>query len=242
MLVLSRQRDESVMIGDAIEVRVVDVRGEKVRLGFIAPRDVAVHRKEVYDTIRENRAAAQGTLSPPELKGLRPPAPPKMRLVPQAPVSTSDPLVRAMLEEAHFAMEDGDLPIGAAVVQGDGGGGNAAVIARGRDCRVQRGDPTAVAELECLRNAAATAATRQGVGPGTATLYCTSTPSLLGAAAAVQLGIRRVVVGASVEPPGPPGAAELFRARGVELVELNDPECAQLIARFTREHPGRWGA
>jgi carbon storage regulator len=60
MLVLSRQRDETIMIGDDIEVTVVDIRGDKVRLGISAPREVAVHRKEVYEAIkRENRAAAQ---------------------------------------------------------------------------------------------------------------------------------------------------------------------------------------
>src|SRR4051812_29816768 len=60
MLVLSRQRDETIMIGDDIEVTVVDIRGDKVRLGITAPREISVHRKEVYDAIRrENRAAAQ---------------------------------------------------------------------------------------------------------------------------------------------------------------------------------------
>jgi carbon storage regulator len=60
MLVLSRQRDETIMIGDDIEVTVVDIRGDKVRLGINAPREISVHRKEVYDAIRrENRAAAQ---------------------------------------------------------------------------------------------------------------------------------------------------------------------------------------
>jgi carbon storage regulator len=59
MLVLSRQRDETIMIGDAIEITVVDVRGDKVRLGITAPTSVAVHRKEVYEAIqRENRNAA----------------------------------------------------------------------------------------------------------------------------------------------------------------------------------------
>lgn len=59
MLVLSRQRDESIVIGDNIEVTVVDLRADKVRLGVTAPRNVSVHRKEVYDAIqRENRAAA----------------------------------------------------------------------------------------------------------------------------------------------------------------------------------------
>jgi carbon storage regulator len=69
MLVLSRQRDETIMIGDDIEVTVVDIRGDKVRLGINAPREVSVHRKEVYEAIRrENRQAAQ--VKPEDLSGL----------------------------------------------------------------------------------------------------------------------------------------------------------------------------
>jgi len=52
MLVLSRQRDETIIIGDDIEITVVDVRGEKVRLGINAPSHVPVHRKEVYEAIK----------------------------------------------------------------------------------------------------------------------------------------------------------------------------------------------
>ena len=60
MLVLSRQRDESIMIGDNIVVTIVDVRGDKVRLGIEAPREVSVHRREVYEAIqRENQQASQ---------------------------------------------------------------------------------------------------------------------------------------------------------------------------------------
>jgi len=60
MLVLSRQRDETIMIGDDVEITVVDIRGDKVRLGITAPSRVAVHRKEVYDAIRvENEQAAR---------------------------------------------------------------------------------------------------------------------------------------------------------------------------------------
>ena len=59
MLVLSRKRDETIMIGDEIEITVVDIRGDKVRLGITAPKSVPVHRKEVYEAIqRENQAAA----------------------------------------------------------------------------------------------------------------------------------------------------------------------------------------
>ena len=60
MLVLSRQRDQTIVIGDNIRITIVDVRGDKVRIGIDAPRDVAVHREEVYDAIqRENRRATQ---------------------------------------------------------------------------------------------------------------------------------------------------------------------------------------
>lgn len=60
MLVLSRQRDETIMIGDEIEITVVDIRGDKVRLGINAPRTIQVHRKEVYEAIRrENTEAAR---------------------------------------------------------------------------------------------------------------------------------------------------------------------------------------
>lgn len=60
MLVLSRQRDETIMIGDAVEITIVDIRGDKVRLGINAPSQVAVHRKEVYEAIKaENRRASE---------------------------------------------------------------------------------------------------------------------------------------------------------------------------------------
>lgn len=52
MLVLSRQTDETIVIGDNIRITIVDVRGDKVRIGIDAPRDVAVHREEVYHAIR----------------------------------------------------------------------------------------------------------------------------------------------------------------------------------------------
>jgi len=68
MLVLSRQRDETIMIGDDVEITVVDIRGDKVRLGITAPRSIKVHRKEVYEAIkRENEQAAR--LKPDDLSG-----------------------------------------------------------------------------------------------------------------------------------------------------------------------------
>lgn len=62
MLVLSRQRDESIIIGDNIRLIVVDIRGDKVRLGIDAPDDVTVHREEVYKAIQRDgeRATQKG--------------------------------------------------------------------------------------------------------------------------------------------------------------------------------------
>lgn len=60
MLVLSRHRDESIMIGDDIVLTIVDIRGDKVRLGIEAPTDIPIHRQEVYEAIqRENRKATK---------------------------------------------------------------------------------------------------------------------------------------------------------------------------------------
>ena len=69
MLVLSRQRDESIMIGDNIVITIVDIRGDKVRLGINAPTEIPVHRQEVYEAIqRENLRASR--LEPKETKRL----------------------------------------------------------------------------------------------------------------------------------------------------------------------------
>jgi carbon storage regulator len=70
MLVLSRHRDESIMIGDDVVITVVDIRGDKVRLGIEAPNDIPVHRQEVYEAIkRENRKASH--IQPAELRDLK---------------------------------------------------------------------------------------------------------------------------------------------------------------------------
>ncbi len=56
MLVLSRKKNESIIINDNITIVVVEIRGDKVRLGIEAPKEVSVHRKEVYDAIKRNES------------------------------------------------------------------------------------------------------------------------------------------------------------------------------------------
>src|SRR6476659_8412510 len=92
MLVLSRQKDETIIIGDDIEITVVDIRGDKVRLGVSAPKSISVHRKEVYDAIRrENREAAQ--VKPEDLPGIGkvPPGRPGARQVTPSGVQPPGP-------------------------------------------------------------------------------------------------------------------------------------------------------
>ncbi len=69
MLVLTRKPDQSIMIGNEIEITVLEVRGEQVRLGIRAPRTVTVHRKEVYEQIRDENQVAT-TLSVQDLPNL----------------------------------------------------------------------------------------------------------------------------------------------------------------------------
>jgi carbon storage regulator len=69
MLVLSRERDESIMIGDNIEIIIVDVRGGKVRLGITAPKNIPVHRREVYDAIKNEKPQRKKKKEPKENNG-----------------------------------------------------------------------------------------------------------------------------------------------------------------------------
>jgi carbon storage regulator len=71
MLVLSRHRDESIMIGDDVVVTIVDIRGDKVRLGIEAPQEIPVHRQEVYEAIKRENRKASG-LPTSEVRGINP--------------------------------------------------------------------------------------------------------------------------------------------------------------------------
>src|SRR5580693_2398395 len=102
MLVLARQRDQTIIIGDDIEITVVDIRGDKVRLGIKAPRNVSVHRKEIYEDIqRENLHA--GKLQPNDID----PAQSKGTQVMSSQPPNPDPFMDAALEEAMAGLKEG---------------------------------------------------------------------------------------------------------------------------------------
>lgn len=64
MLVLSRKKDEKIVIDDRITITVVEIRGDKVRLGIDAPREVPIHREEVHEAIKRERAEAEADAVP----------------------------------------------------------------------------------------------------------------------------------------------------------------------------------
>jgi carbon storage regulator len=61
MLVLTRKKDESVIVGGNIEVKILEVRGDQVSLGFAAPREIPIYRKEVFEAIQEENRQAGGS-------------------------------------------------------------------------------------------------------------------------------------------------------------------------------------
>jgi len=78
MLILARKLNESIIVGDSIEISVVEIKGDQVKLGIKAPATVKVYRREVFEAIQaENREAAKSAVSLPKLPDL-PPAGPKV--------------------------------------------------------------------------------------------------------------------------------------------------------------------
>ena len=229
MLVLARQRDETIMIGDDVEVTIVDIRGDKVRLGINAPRSVSVHRKEIYDQIqRENRNAAK--LQPqdvPTLGAAQPPRKVHMKLVGADSIERQghEPFIRAAIDEARAGLAEGGLPIGSVLVRGG------QIIGRGHNRRVQNGDPMAHAEIVAITNAGRQKTYRDTV------LYSTLMPCYLCSGAAVQFGVPKVMVGESVNFAGAP---DFLRSRGIEVIDLQDEECIKMMADFVRDHPDVW--
>lgn len=93
MLVLSRTKDQSIIIGDNIKITIVDVRGDKVRLGITAPKDVPVHREEIWLAIqKEKQSKQEQTQGPPaENQAQQPPEQETDQKSPAGPKSKNKP-------------------------------------------------------------------------------------------------------------------------------------------------------
>ena len=133
--------------------------------------------------------------------------------------------MQAAVDEAAKGLGEGGIPIGSVLVR-DG-----QIIGRGHNKRVQDGDPVTHAEIDCLRNAG-----RIGNYKNT-TLYSTLMPCYLCAGAVVQFGIKKVIAG---ENETFSGAKEFMESHGVEVVNLDEKACKEMMRKFIAEKPGLW--
>jgi len=149
-----------------------------------------------------------------------PPQTPSLLKLAQHP----DPFLQAAIEEARLNQSAGGLPIAALLIR------NNQILTKGRDRRLQTSDPTAHAEIDCLKNAG-----RQSTYQDTI-LYSTLAPSHLGLAAAVQFGIPKIIVGDTVNK------APLPAPTSIQIIDLHESQCIQMLTNFIRAHPNPWTA
>ena len=133
--------------------------------------------------------------------------------------------LRVAYEEAKAGFDEGGCPIGSVLARGD------ALVAQGRNQRVQKGDPIAHGEMDALRKAG-----RQKTYRDT-TLYTSLSPCMMCSGTIVQFGIPRVVI---AENTTFGGNEDFLRERGVEVIVVDDPNCIALMRRFIEERPDLW--
>lgn len=133
--------------------------------------------------------------------------------------------LRIAYEEALAGFEEGGCPIGSVLARGEH------LIAQGRNQRVQKGDPVAHGEMDCLRKAG-----RQKSYRGM-TLYTSLSPCMMCSGTIVQFGIQRIVVG---ENENFGGNENFLREHGVEVLVVQDTDCMDLMKRFITERPELW--
>jgi creatinine deaminase len=135
-------------------------------------------------------------------------------------------MLAVALGEAELGADEGGVPIGAALFGADG-----RLLGRGRNRRVQEGDPSAHGETDAFRRAG-----RQTSYRGT-TMATTLAPCWYCSGLIRQFGIGRVVVGESRTFSG---GVEWLRAAGVEIIDLDDDRCADLMEAFIARRPDVW--
>ena len=135
-------------------------------------------------------------------------------------------LLREALAEARRGLAEGGLPIGSVLADAAG-----RIVARGHNLRVQSGDPTAHAEVVCIRNAG-----RRRDWPQL-TLVSTLSPCIMCTGTSLLFRIPRVIVG---ENRNFLGAEDLFRQASVSLTVLDDAACVELMRSFIAAHPDLW--
>lgn len=135
-------------------------------------------------------------------------------------------LLKEAIAEARLGLSEGGIPIGSVLADSSG-----RIIAHGHNLRVQTGDPTAHAEVVCIRNAGRRTDWHKLV------LVSTLSPCIMCTGTSLLYKIPKVIIG---ENQTFRGAEDLFAANGVELINLNDPECIELMRTFIQAHPELW--
>jgi cytosine/creatinine deaminase len=136
-----------------------------------------------------------------------------------------DEFMRAAIAQAQKSRAEGGIPIGSALVLDN------RLVSVGHNQRVQKNDPITHAEIDCLRQAGRIGSFRNTI------LYSTLMPCYLCAGAVVQFGIRKIIVGESRTFAG---AADFMHAQGVEIIDLDLPECVEMMRSFIAERPELW--
>lgn len=134
--------------------------------------------------------------------------------------------LQTAMDHARQGDHQGGIPAGAVLVR------NGRVIGGGRNRKVQEGDLNAHAILDCFKQHGSLE------DYDDITLYTTGSPCTMCAAAIVEHGVPRVFIGDSYNFKG---AVDFMREKGVEVVEMNDPECVQMLETFIRASPETWG-
>jgi creatinine deaminase len=135
-------------------------------------------------------------------------------------------LLSEAIREAKLGQSSGGIPIGSVLVDSAGN-----IVSRGHNLRVQTGDPTAHAEMVCIRNAG-----RRTDWHGF-TLVSTLSPCIMCTGTALLYKIPRIIIGENTTFMG---SEDLFTANGVQCSVLNDLECIQLMSAFIRANPALW--
>jgi creatinine deaminase len=137
-----------------------------------------------------------------------------------------DEMLRIAVEEARAGLQEGGIPIGSALFDGSG-----ALLGRGHNQRVQRDDPSAHAETEAFRNSGRRRSYRD------TTIATTLAPCWYCSGLIRQFGIGAVVVGESRTFSG---GVDWLREAGVQVIDLDSAECAELLQSFIAERPDVW--
>jgi cytosine deaminase len=140
-------------------------------------------------------------------------------------IKVMDEFMRIAIDEAKKGWTEGGIPIGSVLVK------NGELIARGRNKRVQEQNPILHGEMDCMNNAGRIGSYKDTV------MYSTLMPCYMCAGTIVQFKIPKVIVGESQTFPG---AREFMESHGVEVIDLNNLECIEMMEKFIKEKPELW--